>query len=183
MEKSDHTGSTEGLKALRDFFFAVDAADLAAAAESLSRHTNTGLGQDIDWVEVEYDFNRLFVGPAAIPAPPYASAYQDEPLLMGKPTLEVRELYHELGLAVPGEGTIPDDHLAFELDAVILLESLVAETDNTEAARLRDWLINEHMGQWVPRFIDAIKSQDAVSAPIEMAADALKLWLDSVGNN
>lgn len=167
-----------GVTALRDFFFAVDASDIRSAALDVSRHFELPLDPATDWVEVEYDFNRLFVGPAAVPAPPYASAYLDEPTLMGAPALEVRRAYRRLGLAVPDQGATPDDHLAFELDAVLALDALAGATGSEPGLNeLRSWFVVEHMGGWVPEFIGATRRQPDVSAPVAMAVSALEAWL------
>lgn len=171
----DDTLFSEQAPALRDFFASVDADDIRAAAAGISRHFNIPMNEEKDWQEVEYDFNRLFVGPAAIPAPPYASAYAKEPLLMGKATLEVRRTYRAIGLQVPDMNATPDDHLAFELDAAAAL----GVAQDSAFRPLKAWLIAEHMTDWVPRFADAVRNQSDVSEPVLMAVDALTSWLES----
>jgi len=163
----------EQAAALRDFFASVDAGDLRVASAELARLFGGAQGCGTDWTEVEYDFNRLFVGPAAIPAPPYASAYQDEPLLMGAPAMEAREAYRRFGLAVPDQGSTPDDHLAFELDAAAAAAGMEGDSSG-----LLGWLVGEHMPGWVPRFVSAVRSQTGVSAPVLAAVEALSAWLD-----
>jgi TorA maturation chaperone TorD len=168
--------------ALRDFFASVDAGDLRDAAGRIAAQFGLPLDAGTDWTEVEYDFNRLFVGPAAVPAPPYASAYQagrEQPALMGEPALEARRAYERLGLAVPDQGSTPDDHLAFELDAVVALESLEEAEAGRESAQVKSWLIDEHMGAWIPRFAEAVGRQQGVSAPVDNAVKALLVWLES----
>ncbi len=67
---------------LRDFFFSVHGREMAAAVSQLEK-VSFPAPEVTDWEAVEYDFNRLFVGPMALEAPPYASFYLDpEPLLM-----------------------------------------------------------------------------------------------------
>lgn len=173
----DNYSHPEKAAALRDFFASVDAKELRMAATDIAHHFNLTINEETDWLEVEYDFNRLFVGPAAVPAPPYASAYQKNPILMGKPTIEVRKAYRVLGLEVPDRNTTPDDHLAFELDVVSALGS--AETLNEERERIQAWLIGEHLSGWVPRFAKAVRKQPDVSEPVNMAIDALTAWLES----
>ena len=175
------TDSGQGVQSLRDFYCAVNGADLRAAATEIACHFGLPLEPDTDWLQVEYDFNRLFVGPMAVPAPPYASAYLDRPTLMGTPALEAREVYRALGLKVREQGAAPDDHLAFELDAVLALDALAAagEAEAGAARELRAWLVAEHMGGWVPKFIEAIRGQQAISGPVAMAATALEQWLGS----
>lgn len=164
--------------ALRDFFAAVDGSDLKLAAASIAEHFDMPLDAATDWTEVEYDFNRLFVGPAAVPAPPYASAYQEEPALMGTPTLEVRDAYRLLGLRVPDQGGTPDDHLAFELDAMAAM--LTAPGTDDELEELKTWFIQEHMRAWLPEFTAAVLGQSDVSGPVRMAVVALSTWLETV---
>lgn len=170
----DHTPDRERLPALRDFFGATNAAQLSRGADALARAFGLPLDESTDWTAVEYDFNRLFVGPASLAAPPYASAYQREPTLMGSPALAVREAYRSLGLAVPDQGATPDDHLAFELDAMAALEGAEGQFDE-----VRSWMVHEHLGDWVPRFVDAVRTAPNVSAPIRMAVNALEAWLHS----
>lgn len=149
MEPYQIPESIDGLQSLRDFFAAQDCDDLRAASEVIAREFGMPLPDTVDWLEVEYDFNRLFVGPAALPAPPYASAYEEEPTLMSQRTLEVRNLYRRMGLAVPDQGSVPDDHLAFELDAFLGLLALEAAggPSASEAATMREWLVLSHMSQ------------------------------------
>ncbi|WP_034640169.1 molecular chaperone TorD family protein [Desulfovibrio inopinatus] len=164
-----------GAAALRDFFASINANDIHAAADSISRVFTIPLDPATLWIDVEYEFNRLFVGPAAVPAPPYASAYLNEPTLMGSPAMEMRNAYRRLGLTVPNPNATPDDHLSFELDAYIAIESLAQE--DADGGILKKWLVCEHMNGWVPLFVEAVRRLLDVSAPITMAIDALSLWL------
>ncbi|WP_084559363.1 molecular chaperone TorD family protein [Nitratidesulfovibrio termitidis] len=144
------------------------------------------------WRATEYAFNRLFVGPMAVPAPPYASAWlETEPRLMGEAAMDMRALYHALGRAVPGEGATPDDHLSFELDAALALLALreaagaaspssapepspsTLATDTQEAWR---WLVAEHMGAWVPRFVQHALAEPDVPPAIARALAMLLCW-------
>ncbi|HCG03621.1 MAG TPA: molecular chaperone TorD [Desulfovibrio sp.] len=201
------------LRGLRDLFAARDANDLRAASLALdacrvrfgcARATRgappcTTPGVDtVDtpdhWQEAEYAFNRLFVGPMAVPAPPYASAWlETEPRLMGEAAMDMRALYHALGRAVPGEGTAPDDHLSFELDAALALLALrragspaapcsapaPATAPSAPTADVEDawrWLVAEHMGAWVPRFVQRALAEPGVPPAIARALAMLLCW-------
>jgi TorA maturation chaperone TorD len=168
---------SEKTAALREFFASVNGGDLKKAAADISKHFDLPLDTTTDWTEAEYEFNRLFVGPSAVSAPPYASAYENTPTLMGKSTLEVRNAYRVLGLAVPDRGATPDDHIAYELDAVLAFEAAVASGDNKDVVELRKWFLSEHMGEWVPKFNGAIKAEEGAGAPFVMVVDALSIWL------
>ncbi|OIQ50843.1 Tat proofreading chaperone DmsD [Pseudodesulfovibrio hydrargyri] len=178
---ADLAHTRDGARALRDFFASRDAADLKRASAVVSDHFHLALGRDTDWTGAEYDFNRLFVGPMAVPAPPFASAYQTEPALMGEPTLAMRDAYRALGLMVPDQGQTPDDHLAFELDLAAALpgQGEGQDRDGVTGA-VREWLLGEHLPGWVPAFIEAVRAQPDVSAPVQMAVAALEDWLETI---
>ena len=109
-------------QALRDFFSSTNAEALAAAATRFAPVEI--LPDSINWQAEEYAFNRLFVGPQAVPAPPYASVYLEaEPRLMGNAATDMREILQALGLAAP-EGQ-PDDFIACELEAWGMLTLLL----------------------------------------------------------
>jgi TorA maturation chaperone TorD len=166
---------------LRDFFSASNSVELRDAAMRIAESVDAVISPATDWTAVEYEFNRLFVGPAAVPAPLYASAYcESERLLMGNAALEARQLYHRLGLAVPQEGVIPDDHLAFELEAMIVLKSALGADDppSQEAKALHAWFVREHLARWLPPFILATRTHASTDGVVALAADALAAWFD-----
>lgn len=175
-------GCTASLEGLRDFFSALNAIDLKDATDRIAASVGAAIPPDTDWTAVEYEFNRLFVGPAAIPAPPYASAYcESDRVLMGNAALEAREFYHRLGVAVPREGAIPDDHLAYELEAMIVLKSaLGAEASPSPDTRaLHAWFVREHLGRWLPHFILATRTHASAGGVVALATDALAAWFDN----
>jgi TorA maturation chaperone TorD len=192
--------NVNGAAALRDFFAAANAAELRGAALRISRHFGLELEEPADWTGVEYDYNRMFIGPAAVPAPPYASAYQEEPALMGAPALEARRFYRELGLTLPDQGTTPDDHLAYELDALVALLSPLAhdqggpdapddsgdlgdlgdlgDPESVEARERAARFVRGHMAAWLPRFIDAARGASPATRPVATAVEALSQWFE-----
>ena len=164
---------------LRDFFAFPQSGSLAEISNRLQdlclRHPGLpAIPSSGDWLEVEYDFNRLFVGPMALLAPPYASVYlYTEPQVMGKSTLEIRKCYHELGFEVSLENQFPDDSISYEIEACLLLVSLPELTP--EQREVLNWLTHQHLSKWLPDFITRIKAH--VSTPlIASVADVLSLW-------
>lgn len=133
----------------------------AAAAETLAEY----LGQEaqlrlekanfaaIEPRDVEYDYNRLFVGPGKLYAPPYASAYLNrDGLLMQEETRAVRALYAQAGLAVREKNAVPDDALWLELEcACYLLRERAFSRAPERFAALYRRLVGEHLCLWVPR--------------------------------
>ena len=107
-------------------------------------------------------YTRLFVGPAALPAPPWESVYTShERLIMQPCTLEVRAAYRERGFEPALCRHVPDDHVALELDflAALAKDALEAQ-QQADAEAARDALaassrfLGEHLGAWVGPFAD-----------------------------
>lgn len=78
----------------------------------------------IDWVwlEVEYDFNVLFVGSGKLLVVFFVLVYLEEDVLvMGKVMLEIWDFMVVLGLLVNQESNIFDDYIFCVLELIILL--------------------------------------------------------------
>lgn len=174
--------SIPSVEALRDFFAATDAGGLKDAAVRVAQSIGVEIPAHTDWSTVEYEFNRLFVGPAAVPAPPFASAWtESDRALMGRATMEARQVYHRLGLAAPHEGIIPDDHLAYELEAVLAMKSVLA-TDGGAPEGIEDlhaWFVGEHLGRWIPPFVQAVRDNATEDGVVAMATKALAAWFET----
>ncbi len=178
--KQDNT-----LISLRDFFLAKDAAGLAAACAAMANGEGPmpGAGVNADpadyWEQAEFAFNRLFVGPMALEAPPYGSYYlEPEPQLMGKTTLQVRCVYEMAGLESPLQGHTPDDHLGVELDAALALKTMARETGREEPQALWRWFLHEHLAVWLPEFLDKARAAKTRHPAVDMALQRLGAWLD-----
>ena len=174
------------LLALRNFFLARTGKDLAAACATLAdpKVTIPGPGDSDDryWEEAEFVFNRLFVGPMALQAPPYASYYlEPEPQLMGQSTLKVRRLYEMAGLVSSLQGFLPDDHLGVELDAALGLLALAERFDVEEPSALWRYFLHEHLASWVPRFLDQARNAETGHPAVDLALDRLEAWLNDQG--
>lgn len=102
------------------------------------------------------DYDRLFVGPDHLPAPPWESVYRgEERLVFDWPTLEVRETYRRMGLATE-KGEEPDDHIGLELLFMAILSERAAQGDDN-AAMIRQEFMQEHLLRWAPRFCDHVR--------------------------
>lgn len=161
---------------LRDFFYAEDAETICKSLTAMSQFFTQEQPINLttaDWLEVEYDFNRLFVGPQAVQAAPYSSVYLDaETLLMGKSTQQVKELYQALGIIIANENQTPDDHISYEIEACLLL----VKNNTTDAHReALCWFVSEHMALWLPQFVEKIIN-NAVTPSIKAAAMLLTNW-------
>lgn len=181
----------DGPAALRDFFSSRNLEELAARGRALAAVFSflpeaAGVAEHTlaDWRETEYAYNRIFIGPGPVAAPPHASVYlMREPQLMGAVTLEVRKLFAALNLAVPHEGSVPDDHLVFELDGWIALSALLRTTPHNDAAHAglleaRRWFLAEHMATWIPAFLSNAFSASDCTPPLHLALAGLRYWLE-----
>lgn len=166
------------LAALRDFFIAPNAAALSQAYDLLSASCPPAPHVD-DWRPLEFAFNRLFVGPRAPLAPPFASVYLDpEPQLMGQTTLKVRHLYQMAGLSSPWQGSVPDDHLSLELDAYYQLSSALGRVSSAEGQAVQRYFLEQHLARWLPRFIERVRGAPGLPEAIEFVIKQLDAWLD-----
>lgn len=164
------TSSHENLTtALRDLFIAVNNTDLLEALNALP-----GICVS-DVTELEYEFNRLFVGPIPPLAPPYASVYlEKEPRLMGETTLAIARFYNALGLRPSREG-VPADFLPLELEASLAICNLPG---NKSEMKLAMRFLCEHMNSWLPLFTGRLRSCD-LSPTMTAVADLLEIWLEA----
>lgn len=165
------------LTGLRDFFLARSGHDLARACRTLDAD-RTVLANPMDWEAAEFAFNRLFVGPMAPEAPPYASCYlEDEPRLMGETTLTVRRIYEMAGLSSPFQGSLPDDHLGLELDAALGLSGVAADPGMEAPRALWNYFFKTHVRVWLPLFLEKARNADAKHPALDLALDELAAWL------
>jgi TorA maturation chaperone TorD len=174
------------LAALRDFFLARRGEDLERAYAALARHDPGAPPQD-DWLAEEYAFNRLFVGPGELQAPPFASVWLDrEERCMGRATDDAREVYAALGLASPWGRAVPDDHLSLELDACLHmlagLETLEPGPEREALEALWHRFVDGHLRAWLPAFAQRVREAAPEAPAVGHAAGALRTWLERAGH-
>ena len=112
---------------------------------------------EVQLQEQEAEFNRLFVGPGPILAPPWESVYSSrEHLLFDEATFQVRELYHRFGKQFINENNEPDDHLVIELDFLHFLNNKGLQEGDVTLVDCQLAFLEEHLSRWVPRFCELI---------------------------
>ena len=174
--RQDRTALTT---ALRDFFFASGGEELRRAYARLGAAPGTQVPRVDDWEREDFAVNRLFVGPGALQAPPFASVYLDaEPQVMGQTTLLVRRIYAAAGLASPWGGALPDDHLSLELDAAEAMAASLDAAPDEGLARLRAFLVAEHMAAWIPGLVAAVERSGEAAPGVLHAVRRLQDWMD-----
>ncbi|MGG3470092.1 molecular chaperone TorD family protein [Neobacillus pocheonensis] len=111
--------------------------------------------------KVQEEFQRLFIGPGPLVAPPWESFYRSkEQLLFEEWNDQVREQFHQFGLKSIKENNEPDDHLLLELEFMIFLLDLCLQ--ETETAIIAELLItqvrflSEHLTVWIPYFCERV---------------------------
>jgi TorA maturation chaperone TorD len=109
----------------------------------------------------QQEFQRLFIGPGPIAAPPWESYYRSsEQLLFEEWTYQIRKVYHRFGLQYFKENNEPDDHLLLELEFMIYLSDLcLQETKDDRIEKLLATQISfleEHLGIWIPSFCEKV---------------------------
>lgn len=161
---------------LRDFFISHDSHTLKAAYSALDTNVSTLTEQE--WLEAEYDFNALFVGPQTLKAAPFASVYlEEDALVMGKSTLSIREFMANMGLSISHTNNIPDDHISCVLELAVLLSANARISAEYHVALNR--YVNNYIALWVPAYIEKIKI-NAQTATLKTVAEKLSSWLDEL---
>lgn len=107
------------------------------------------------------EYQRLFIGPGPLVAPPWESYYRSkEQLLFEEWTYQIREQYHLFGLQYKNENNEPDDHLLLELEFMLILLDLCLQETKTD--KLVELLSNQihflekHLTIWIPYFCKRI---------------------------
>ncbi|MGO1310080.1 MAG: Tat proofreading chaperone DmsD [Kluyvera intermedia] len=92
-------------------------------------------------------WQRLFIGPSALPSPPWGSVWLDrENVLFGDSTLALRQWMRDNQIAFDVQQNEPEDHFG----TLLLLAAWLVENDRQEAC---DQLLAWHLLPWAQRFI------------------------------
>lgn len=93
-------------------------------------------------------FQRLFIGPHALPAAPWGSVYLDkENVLFGDSMVELRQWMRANGIAHELEQNEPDDHIG----TLLMLAAWLAEEGLQQRV---DELLAWHLLPWAGRFLE-----------------------------
>jgi len=115
---------------------------------------------------VEWDFNRLFVGPENTLAPPWESVHRSKTgLTFQESTLEVRTVYEQFGLEAPAMHREPDDHIALELAFLAhVSEETAAASRHGDVERcercgeVQASFLRDHLLEWVPACLTLVQT-------------------------
>jgi len=115
---------------------------------------------------LEFEFNRLFVGPGRLEAPPYSSVYLSaDNCVFGESAISANEFYQFSGLKLRNGDREPGDHFAIELEYLFVLQmqdlKSIQEDEDFELERsltAQKEFIEKHMRIWVGEFFKNIMS-------------------------
>jgi len=109
-----------------------------------------GLAEGTDADALVWEYRRLFVGPQALPAPPWGSVYTDRDMVVfGLSTLALRQWMREKGIVRQTDGNVPDDHIGLMLGLMSYLASTQPD-DLPEYLRL-------HLLTWSHHYLDELE--------------------------
>ena len=125
-------------------------------------------------------YNRLFIGPAALVAPPWESVYASHSdVLFNCGTLEVRNAYRSEGFLPERYPLVADDHVALELGFMAQLggRALGAWEMGKEAMASSDLkvsnrFLNEHLGRWIALWAERLRAAEPQACYATMATSA-----------
>ncbi|MBK5144804.1 Tat proofreading chaperone DmsD [Budviciaceae bacterium BWR-B9] len=121
--------------------------EIRAAAALINTGLNTEHRQTLNEA-----YQRLFIGPEALPAPPWGSVYLDrESVVFGNSTLDLRQWQASLGIAVQQQLREPEDHIGL----LLMLAAWLAENQPGQPGIL----LGEHVLPWSSRFLTLLEER------------------------
>lgn len=115
-------------------------------------------------LELSVAYTRLFLGPPAMLAPPYASYYLDRNAgVMGPSSVEMMKLYSRAGLRIDDEFKEMPDHITVVLEFLYfllfrkgLLPTGTAPADEAELENTMVLFLKNYFFPWIPEFCGRI---------------------------
>jgi TorA maturation chaperone TorD len=130
--------------------------------------------------KLEADYVRLFISTkGGITASLHHSFYESEDgRLMGRPAQMMASRLKARGLTLPGEGSVPPDHLAVEVEYLtLLLESALGDGNEDLLAAVRDFARSE-LRPWLEKLTQRLEME--TDCPFYPATARLLLALISL---
>ncbi|MFA9488597.1 MULTISPECIES: Tat proofreading chaperone DmsD [unclassified Mannheimia] len=109
--------------------------------------------QKISDEQLEADYQALFIGPNALPAPPWGSVYLDkESVVFGESLLTLRKFLQSNGIQFSLNQNEPEDHIGL----MLMLTAYLAE----ENPELLKPFLAEHFLTWAYRFFELFNAEN-----------------------
>jgi len=162
-------------------FYAGDLSAGAVAVKQIAKLLKLGLRVPVFDNAGQFDYNRLFVGPQKLLAPPLESYYRNEEHLpMQAETMAVRRAYAEAGVELTLRNKVPDDHAQFEFYFLGCLSEVVeryrGEAIAFQAEEQYQRFLQEHLFLWIFAHLRAVKTQ-STSAYCQETAGAIDVFM------
>ena len=162
-----------------EWFAADGSEDLWSFGQPVARDAillmKESLAQD-DATAIHEEFNRLFVGPYKLPAPPWASVYTDpEGVIFGNATLGVRQWMRDNLVRISLGNNEPEDQIGLEFS---MLSWAISHDVSDEGIRC---FLEQHLLSWAPFFLNLFEqgAQNAWYVGVaRLAAVTLADWQD-----
>ncbi|WP_353614149.1 Tat proofreading chaperone DmsD [Mangrovibacter phragmitis] len=123
--------------------------------------------------KLDETWQRLFIGPDALPAPPWGSVWLDkENVLFGDSLLALRSWMQQLGIQHETNQNEPEDHIG----TLLMLAAWLAENGQEQAT---NELLAWHILPWAPRFLNVLGESepgDFYSALSQLTQVTLHQW-------
>lgn len=160
------------------------------------------LSQEQVLQEMKAEYNRLFVGPGHVLAPPYESIYKtrnkdnEKGVVMGDSTVAAKHFYRRAGLGLSNDFTDLPDHISLELHFMGYLcnleiertheeseESKVSEGKQSSVHKMQVDFLETHLGSWISDFSQAVSNVTYFpfyKAVAELAERWIKIDMDEL---
>ncbi len=200
---------TQVYKFFRDLYYALPTKDILELIESFNTGENNELLQWEELIsklakslqqnttkdilgELRAEFTFLFIGPKSPPASLFESVYlSPRRHLFDKVTQQVRQEYSKYNLQVERKDSIPDDHIAYELEFLYFLSSKIEEliAKNRPIKEVKELLqdsrdfLGNHPLKWVEAFsqnVDKAATYDFYKLSTKALVEFLKYDLEVV---
>lgn len=119
-----------------------------------------------DASELEFDFNRMCIGPYKLLVAPYEGVYRSGNHVMNTDeTVRVAEFYQHIGLVIDEKFNEPADFIGNELEFLYCVHALASEQKAAndieafeELTAIADEFLTKHLGTWITPFCEGIKN-------------------------
>lgn len=146
---------------------------------------------DADIMELEFDFNRMCIGPYKLLVMPYESVYRTGSKVMNTDdTVKVADFYQEIGLIIDETFNEPADFIGNELEFLYCVHALADEqqmVDNLEAVNelraLGEAFLTTHLGTWITPYCEGIEKHAKQAFWGEFARDMHSFITEQLQNN
>ena len=126
--------------------------DMSGHIEDKTRQKITALIDQGITQDLAADYQALFIGPNALPAPPWGSVYLDpESVIFGNSLLELRDFLHHNAIEFSSRQDEPEDHFGL----MLLLAAYLADH---KLALLAEFF-TKHLLTWANRYLDLLAEQ------------------------